>query len=383
MQSPHWDPLAPQALQDPLQACDEMRRRCPLAHGEQVHWTLFRHADVLRVLEDPATFGSAVSRHLAVPNGMDPPAHTGWRRLIDRYFTPELVARHESECRRIARERVHGLPAAGEVEWMGQFAHDYALHTLCAWVGWPDALHEPLRAWTQRQQAAARAGDREALAALAVEFDGHIRAQLEARRSTQPPPDDLTTRLLRDEIAGRPLADEEIVSILRNWTAGELATMAASVGILAHYLATHPGLQQRLRGQPALLPAAIDEILRIHAPLAANRRIVRQATELAGRQFAPGERLTLLWTSAQRDEAVFGDPDEFRLDRDPALNLLYGAGIHACPGAGLARLQLRVVMEELLATTGRIAATPGARTIRARWPASGFERLPLRVERRK
>ena len=152
------------------------RRRCPLAHGEQVHWTLFRHADVRRVLADPDTFGSAVSRHLAVPNGMDPPEHTGWRRLVDRYFTPELVARYEPECRRIARELVHTLSPAGEVEWMAQFAHDYALHTLCAWVGWPAALHEPLREWMQRQQAAARSADRDALAGAGGPL-GHHRAR--------------------------------------------------------------------------------------------------------------------------------------------------------------------------------------------------------------
>ncbi|MEO8170306.1 MAG: cytochrome P450, partial [Oxalobacteraceae bacterium] len=174
--------------------------------------------------------------------------------------------------------------------------------------------------------------------------------------------------------------DDEIVSILRNWTVGELATMAACVGILAHYLAGHPQLQQQLRQQPALLPAAIDEILRIHAPLIANRRVTTKPVEIGGRALAAGERITVIWASANRDEAVFGEPDAFRLDRDPAQNLLYGAGIHVCPGAPLARLELRIIIEELLKHTSQIALAPGKQALRAAYPGSGFSALPLWIE---
>jgi hypothetical protein len=146
-------------------------------------------------------------------------------------------------------------------------------------------------------------------------------------------------------------------------------------------LATYPDLQWRLREDVSLLPAAIDEILRIHAPLIANRRITTRAVEIGGCRLEAGARLSLIWASANRDEAVFGDPDGFRLDRDPAQNLLYGAGIHVCPGAALARLELRVVMEELLARTGQIALVPDRPPVRATYPASGFISLSLRVQR--
>jgi cytochrome P450 len=157
--------------------------------------------------------------------------------------------------------------------------------------------------------------------------------------------------------------------------------MAGSIGILAHYLAEHASLQQRLREQPDLLGAAIDEILRIHAPLIANRRVLRHDAQVGGKALAAGERVTLMWASANRDESVFGEPDEFRLDRDPALNLLYGAGIHVCPGAPLARMELRIVMEALLEGTRHISAVAGQAPVRAQYPASGFSSLPLRVER--
>jgi cytochrome P450 len=128
-----------------------------------------------------------------------------------------------------------------------------------------------------------------------------------------------------------------------------------------------------------LLPAAIEEILRIHGPLLANRRFATRAVEIGGRKIAAGERISLLWTSANRDGRVFEDPEAFRLGRDPAANLLYGAGIHVCPGAPLARLEMRVAMEELLARTTGIEPTAGTPPTGAVYPASGFAVLSLRI----
>jgi cytochrome P450 len=279
---PHdWDARAPAVLDEPIRAYDDMRRRCPVAHSEYLQWSLFRHADVMRALLDPETFSNAVSAHLSVPNGMDPPRHARYRRMVERYFEPGPIAAYEPTCRRIADEMVDTLPAAGTVEWMGDFAQDCVLRMHCAFMGWPTSLHAPLRDWTRRNQAATLAGDRDAMASIALDFDGHIRAQLVARRAAgDAAPDDATTRLLHESIDGRALADDEIVSIVRNWTVGELSTMASCLGILAHYLAERAPLQQRLREQPALLPAAIDEILRIHAPLIANRRVVTRDAEV-------------------------------------------------------------------------------------------------------
>ena len=160
---------------------------------------------------------------------------------------------------------------------------------------------------------------------------------------------------------------------------GEVGTIAAAIGILAHYLAEHAGLQQRLRDQPSLLPAAIDEILRLHGPLVASRRVATQAVELGGRHIGAGERVSLNWVAANRDPAAFSEPDQFDPDRDPAANLLYGAGIHVCPGAPLARMELILVMEELLGQTRLISLPPGKLPTLAVYPASGFDRLPLQA----
>jgi cytochrome P450 len=376
-----WDSRSEAVLDDQIAAYDAMRQRCPVAHSEYLHWSLFRHADVLRVLNDHQTFSSAASAYLSVPNGIDPPQHAQYRRIIEPYFNPQRMAAFEPVCRKIAVDLVQSLPPSGEVELMAAFAQDFALQLQSAFLGWPAQMHEPLREWTRKNRTATLNRDRAAMADVALEFDGYIKQLLAVRREAgADAPDDLTTSLLQERIGERLLGDDEIVSILRNWTVGELGTMAACVGILAHYLAQHPELQQKLRQQPALLPAAIDEILRIHAPLIANRRITTKPVEIGGRALAAGERVTVIWASANRDEAVFGDPDAFRLDRDPAHNLLYGAGIHVCPGAPLARLELRIIMEELLQRTRQIALAPAQEPIKAVYPGSGFSSLPLHIQ---
>jgi len=375
----HWDPASPAARQDQIAAYDAQRRKCPVALSEPLGWSLLGHAEVMRALLDHATFSNAVSAHPAVPNGMDPPEHTGFRAVVDRYFGPEAMAGFEPTCRRIADTLAARL-TDGEVELMSGLAEDFALEAQCAFMGWPESLHEPLRQWTRRNAEATRARHPEATAGVAQLFAGYVGSELDARRAAgAAAPDDPTTRLLAERVGGRPLTDAEIVSIVRNWTVGELGTIAASIGIVAHYLAGHPPLQDALRADPSDLPAAIDEILRIQAPLIANRRVTARPVEVAGQRLGAGERVTLIWASANRDEAVFGDPDAFDPDRNAARNLLYGAGIHVCPGAPLARLELRLVVEALLARTRAIRPSDRPPVL-AVYPSSGFATLPLRIE---
>ncbi len=373
-----WDPRAPEVLEDQIAAYDELRQRCPVAHSDFLGWSVLRHDDVVRVLDDPQTFSNAVSHRLTVPNGMDPPQHTEFRRINDKYFTPDLMDAFEPSCRAIAAKLVDDVPRGVTTDLMPAVAEIFALRVQNAFLGWPADLEEPLRRWTAKNRAATLAQDRPAMAAIAVEFDGFIRDLLAVRRQAgDAAPQDLTTRLLGERVWDRPMTDEELVSLLRNWTVGELSTISASVGILAHHLSVHPTTQQLLRDDPTLIGAANDEILRMNAPLIANRRVTTRPVEVGGQVIDAGQRVTVLWASANRDESVFGDPDEFRLDREPADNLVYGRGRHVCPGAPLARLELRVFVEELLARTPEISCPNATAPTRAHYPGGGFATLPL------
>lgn len=373
---PHWDPRSDDVLRDQISAYDEMRRACPFAQSPYGYVSVFRHADALRVIEDHETFSNAVSRFPSVPNGMDPPEHTPFRKLIEPYFDDQHNDAFAPVCREIAMTLVRNVAHGKSVEATSEFARLFALQAQCAWLGWPESLHEPLREWTAKNHAATLSRDQKAQAQVAQEFDGYIRELLAQRRQLgDDAPQDITTHLLRNESMGRPLTEEEIVSILRNWTVGELGTIAASVGIIIHFLATRPDVQQALRDDHSQLPAAIDEILRIDAPLIMNRRVATRDVELAGHRFPAGTRLAVLWASANRDEDVFGDPDEFRLDRDPEDNLLYGAGIHVCPGAPLARLELLLITEALLQGTGWIQLDDTTAPEKGFYPGSGYASL--------
>ncbi len=376
------EPDAVAARRDEREKFDEMRERCPVAPRGSLGWSVYRYRDVQRIVEDHETFSNSVSRHLSVPNGMDPPEHTAFRRAILPYFSDERVAKFEPKCRQLARRMSDNLEDGATVEFMDAWAGAFAAAVQCAFLGWPRSLEGTLRTWTARNQAATREGDRERLAELAREFEAQIESLLAERRERRVSPvTDVTASLLHERVEGRPLRIEEIVSILRNWTVGEVGTIAAAVGILAGYLADNPELQRQLRAAPERLPYAIDEILRLDGPLVANRRRTTCPVTLGGHPIEAGQHLSIVWIAANRDPEVFEDPDQFRWDRDPADNLLYGAGIHVCPGAPLARMELRVAMEELLRETTWIEPAEDEQARRATSPAAGFERLPLRVHR--
>jgi cytochrome P450 len=378
-----WDPLADSARRDLREVVDELRERCPVAWSPTMGWSVLRHADVLRVVEDHATFSNAVSRHRSVPNGLDPPEHAEHRRLVERVLGADRVRTFEPACRRIARDLVGALPGTATVELMGALARPFAARAQCAFLGWPEALAGTLIDWVERNQRATREQDRDALSGLAAELQGIITAELDRRRGQAPEDHDVTGRLLHETVGDQPPSDSDIASLLRNWTAGEVGSLSAAVGIVLQHLAGAPDLQHRLRAEPERVPFAIEEILRVDGPLVANRRITTRSVVIGGRQLPAGAPVSVVWISANRDPAAFAEPDRLRLDRDLAASLLWGAGIHVCPGAPLARLELRVIIDTVIGSTTLIAPAPGERAPRSRWPAAGPETLPLRLHRRR
>jgi cytochrome P450 len=373
---PDWDPRDPAVLDDQRRAYDAMRERCPIAYSEFLGWSLFRHDDISHVLADPHVYSSATKR-LAVPNGMDPPQHTLYRSALEPYFEPRQLLALEPQSRRIAIDLLQLLVGRDDVDFIAEFAHPFPMQTFCTFVGWPTEDWERICGWTHGNQQAAFMRDRAMGAAFARAFADQVEEMLRQRRERGLAViDDITARLMQTEVEGQPLSDDAIVSLLRTWTAGH-GTIASALGILALHLAMHPELQRQLRAEPGLLATAIDEILRVDGPLVSNRRTTKRDVEIDGRAIAAGENLTLMWIAANRDPRAFEEPDAARLNRDERGNLLFGAGIHECLGASLARLELRVAMEELLARTTAIALTSATSPVRSTYPSNGLETLML------
>lgn len=371
-----WDPRDPAVLDDQRRAYDEMRERCPVAHSEFMGWSLFRHADITRVLDDPMTFSSA-SRRLAVPSGMDPPAHTRHRDALAPLFSAEAMTALEPRCREIATELLEPMLASGRADLIDAFATPFTLRTLCAYLGWPEGRWECLGGWTHGNQQAAFTRDPAAGRALAALLTEHVRTHIDERRARPGSHRDATTTLLATEVDGVPLDDDQIVSVLRNWIAGE-GTVAGGISLLVLHLAEHPDVQTDLRRTPSLIPAAIEEILRVDDPLVANRRTTTRPVEIGGRAIPAGADLSLMWVAANRDPRVFPEAERVRLDRDIEASLVWGRGIHLCLGAPLARLQMRVALEELLGRTRGLGV--GGDVLRSVYPSDGLASFELRLD---
>ncbi len=375
---PPWEPLSEPVLKDQRGTYDWMRAACPVAESPR-GVTLFRHADVVAAAADPATFSSGVSAHRMVPNSLDQPEHSAFRKVIVSFFTPERMTALEPRVRRIARDIVDALLLGTDVDAVTEIGYPLAVRAQVDWLGW-QGVEDELLVWMAENHAATRSRDRSRTVAVAAAFDDIVLAQVQRRRQMgNAAPKDPTTELLAVNVNGGLFTDADIVSILRNWTAGDLSSMAAAVGVVLYFLATHSEVQEHLRAHPEDLAPAIDEMLRMDDPFLVSRRLTTVATQVAGFVLEPGTRIYLNWTSANRDETVFGDPDAYRPEEHAAHNLFYGTGIHACPGRPLATLELVVAVQTLLDMTARVELAADAESVRETYPLGGWRRVPVRL----
>ncbi len=366
-----WSPSG----REPRAYTDVLRADHGIGRNDRGEWVLLRHGDVVAVATDVKRFSSDVSRFLQVPNGLNGQRHRAVRGVLDRYFTPEALAPFEPAFRDIARDLFTTVPRGVAQDAVNGVGARFAVRAQSAWLGWPTDLEWTLLGWMADNHDATRSGDLSRTAEVADRFDDIIRGLIATRRSAgEAAPPDITTSLLGDEIDGRGFTDDELVSILRNWTGGDLGSIALCVGVVLHYLAGHADLQEHLRhGASAReLDAVIDEILRIDDPFVSNRRRTTCPVTLSGVRIPEGAMVKLHWTSANRDAEVFGDPDAFDPTGHAADNIVYGVGPHVCPGRPLATLELRVAVEEALAATTAIRLVDAPEPEREVAPVGGF-----------
>lgn len=359
---------------------DAQRERCPVVCGTDGSVTLLAHADVRESALNPETFSSVVSAHRALPNSLDGDEHLAYRTFIDAYFTDAEVAAQEPQCQAHATAIIAALPRGITVPTVLGIGTPFAVRAQCSWLGWPASFEDELVEWMADNRAAGRSGSTSELAEIAARFDTIITRILVARGSASS--DDVTARLTRDQVNGRPLEHAEIVSILRNWTSGDLGSLAASVGVIVHHLASDIALQAYLRGlvtahETQLFEDALEEILRMDDPFVSNRRVTTRDTMIADRKVAAGTRVHLNWTAANRDPRVIPDPDAFDPAGNQEHNLVFGIGPHVCPGRTLTLMELRVITWELLQQTKHIVLASDEAPLRERAPVSGWAQVPI------
>lgn len=356
---------------------DELRPKHPVVKNINGEWVLLRHADVVAAALDHQRFSSKVSRFLQIPNGLDAEQHSQYRTIIDRHLSQAALTPFIPVFQDVASTLMAQLPKGVVLDAVKDIGAVFAVRAQCAWLGWPAELEPKLLAWMAKNHAATRSADTSKMADIAHEFDNIIRSVIMPRRQpVQQTQDDVTNRLCREQIDGRLLSEAELVSILRNWTGGDLGSIALCVGVIVAYVAQHPECVTHLRSASNdAVDAFIDEILRLDDPFVSNRRITTCPVTIAGQAIPSGAKIKLNWTSANRDESVF--TNGFNPAANATANVVYGVGKHVCPGRLLATWELRIALQALLANTQSISFALNQPLERETAPVGGFHKVPI------
>lgn len=364
-----FDPRSDVSLEATYADYARQRRECPVAYSDAFggFWSLNRFEDVAMVLQNPGEFISSVQTVVPrlsttgrkVPLSLDPPEHTPYRKAIDRALGLKRVASLATGIRGHAKALLAPIVARGEGDVVEEFGSPLPVRVFADWMGlapkYVDVLWQVgkdyIRAWEQL--------DLEIVKSSLTEMEA-IAAELIADRISNPrdPAIDPTSSLLSAQAAGEPLDPVLLAGSVRQILVVGIIAPPLVIGNIALHLARDPTLHLKLRENPPLIPEATEEFLRLYTPYRGFARTSRSGVTLRGRDIAPREPIALCYASANRDEAVFPDGDEFRFGRpNLSSHLAFGGGPHRCPGNALARLELRIALEELVLSCSRLELT--------------------------
>jgi cytochrome P450 len=319
---------------------------------------------------------------------LDPPRHTQLRAIVSRAFTPRSIAALEGRIRALSGALADRLLAAGsgEVDLVAGFAQPLPMLVIADMLGLPHEDAPRLAGWSDAILGLANtitkdgaAGAEAAFAAAQRELTAYLDEQLEERR--RDPTDDLLTRLVQAEVDGQALTARELLHFFELLLVAGTETTTNLISNAIICLAEHPAALARLRADPALVPSAIEEVLRYRTPVQAMFRSTRRIVEMGGREI-PAHRLVLVMLgAANRDGDHFADPDRFDVGRAPNPHLAFGHGIHFCLGAPLSRLEGRIALADLLARMATFELVSPTWPPRGAFHVHGPSSLPIRFTR--
>jgi cholest-4-en-3-one 26-monooxygenase len=394
----------------PYGAWKRLRKESPIhwfdVPGGVGFWSVTRRADIVWLSKQPTRFTNgprlAVFEEGAPVEGertfirqllnMDPPDHGAYRGVASSWFTPRAIERREGEVRRIARDLLDEMAGDGGVcegDFVSDLAAPLTLGVLADMLGVPRSDWPKMFEWTNRVAGSA---DPEFSGEDAVDGGGEFpfeqtRNELFAyfaalaKERRKDPRGDIISVLANAKVDGGPMANLELLSyfFLLVVAGNETTRNAASGGLLA--LIENPGELAKLRANPSLVHSAVEEIVRWTTPVIQFCRTAVEDVELHGKQIRKGDAFCLFYASANRDESVFEDPDAFRVDRRPNPHVGFGIGEHFCLGANLARLELRVIFEELAKRLEEIELAGPFERMRSSF-LGGVKRMPIRYRLR-
>ncbi len=388
----------------PHHVFDELRRESPVwfhpptahAPGGEGFWVLSRYSDIVNAAADAATFSSEtggtreaggttledMAREWAIGvllNMMDDPRHAKFRRLLTPRVAPRTLAAIEEDLRGRAVRIIDEALAKADCDFLVDVAAELPLQAVAQLVGVPQEDRHQLLNWANvtldyedREVGEATARTQQASA----EMFAYGTTLLERKR--RQPADDLLSVVSHGLIDGKPLTDMEQHMFFSLIIAAGSETTRNSIAIGMLALTERPDALEKLRNDRSLLPNAVEEILRWASSTPYNRRTATRDVEIGRQQINAGDKVTLWWASANRDEAVFTDPYTFDIDRNPNPHLAFGRGTHFCLGAALARMEIRVMFDALLEQVGEVALTGPVEYVRSNKHA-GVRHIPVHL----
>ena len=323
------------------------------------HWVVTRYKEIQQVLTDPKTFSSYPNNLVTpadfgkfIPLELDPPEHTAYRQVLQPLFSPQRMKKLSDDIRTVVNGLIDEFAPKGQAEFISEFAHELPARIFLALMDWPleDAplFTEATDVVLFGKPGGTPEESDQARIAAGLTVAGYFQKVIEDRRSN--PREDATSKLINTEVAlpdgTRLLEDQELILMFYLLLMGGLHTVQGSLAWAIVHLVNNPAQRDRIITDPAVIPRAVEEILRIEAAVAAGRRATRDV-ELGGVSIAEGDQLLLMLCSANRDPDAFPHPTDFDINRSPNRHLSFGAGVHRCLGSHLGRVELTIALEEL------------------------------------
>ncbi|WP_419825760.1 cytochrome P450 [Sphingomonas sp.] len=342
------------------------------------HWVVTRSDLIAEVLRDPAHFSTSrtelprtTEHYVAIPINLDPPVHTAYRRVLMQYFSPRPINSMTDKIRNRARDLIDAVKDDGGCDFVDKIAIPLPVTIFMEMMGWPTERYREFRALVDTLFSGP---DDESRSALLQTILGELSQMIAERR--EHPTDDLMSKFLEDEVEGRKLTAEEVLSMCFFLFAAGLDTVANAASFLFRSLAMSPETQARLAADPSLIDDFIKEGLRTAGVVNTPRLVAKEVT-LDGVTMQPDDIVVVMLPLVGMDDRIHADPQVFDLDRKNHTNMLFGMGVHLCAGHHLARLELKILAEEWVKAIPSFRIAPDHRAVFRMGPVMALRDLPL------
>ena len=384
-----FDILSRPYVDDPFTIWDDLRNACPVAHSDRrgSTWLPTAYKDVVALAHDIEHFSSLditvipftgeepdepVLPYGVPPISADPPLHTWTRRLLLPWFSHRKVDSYEPMTRDLCNRLIDGFLADGRADAAADYAQQIPVRVIAAILGVPESLSDTFTGWVR--DVLEFADDEERRRDGTIALIEYFVAEVERRKSE--PGDDLLSALLQTEMDGEPIEVAVVLGVAALTLIAGVDTTWSAIGSSLWHLATHPDDAKTLATDPEAMPLAIEELLRAYSPVT-MARVVTSDLEFEGCPMKTGDKVLMNFPAANRDPEAFEHPDQVILDRAHNRHVAFGSGIHRCAGSNLARMELRVAIEEWLRRIPEFRVEPGAEVTWAGGQVRGPRSVPV------